>query len=112
ITRGLDKCLFAYPQSEWEKLENKLQGLPLARADARAFVRFLFSGATECVPDKQGRVLLPSSLREYADMERDVVVVGVSNRVELWSLPRWQAYTAEAASSFADIAEKLVDLPL
>jgi MraZ protein len=110
MTRGLDKCLFVYPRSEWEILEAKLKSLPMTRADARSFVRFFFSGATECELDKQGRVLIPLSLREYAGLQRDVVVLGVSNRVEIWSQDVWASYAAAAQESFAEIAEKLVDL--
>ena len=81
MTRGIDTCLFVYPMTEWETLESKLKALPLTRADARSFVRFFFSGATECELDKQGRALIPGSLRDYAKLERDCVVIGVSNRV-------------------------------
>ncbi len=110
MTRGLDKCLFVYPQSEWEILEAKLKSLPMTRADARSFVRFFFSGATECELDKQGRVLISASLREYAGLQREAVVIGVSNRIEIWSQETWASYSEQAAESFAEIAEKLVDL--
>ena len=110
MTRGLDKCLFVYPQSEWEILEQKLKSLPMTRADARSFVRFFLSGATECALDKQGRIVIPTLLRDYATLDRDIVVLGVSNRVEIWSQERWQEYSDAAAESFADIAEGLVDL--
>ncbi|WP_018132735.1 division/cell wall cluster transcriptional repressor MraZ [Effusibacillus pohliae] len=110
VTRGLDHCLFVYPRKEWETLEAKLKSLPLTSSDARAFVRFFFSGASECDLDKQGRVLIPSTLREYAKLERDCVVIGVSNRVEIWAKEAWESYSNDAADSFAAIAEKLTDL--
>lgn len=110
VTRGLDHCLFAYPKDEWKSVEEKLRTLPLTKADARAFVRFFFSGATECETDKQGRIILPQNLRDYAQMEKDVVAVGVSTRVELWSADRWQQYVEEAAESYEEIAESIVDL--
>lgn len=110
ITRGLDKCLFVYPMKEWEILENKLKSLPMTRSDARQFVRFFFSGATECELDKQGRILIPATLRSYADLNRDCVVLGVSNRVEIWSQQIWSDYAEGAESSFAEVAENLVDL--
>lgn len=110
MTRGLDKCLFVYPRSEWEILEAKLKSLPMTRADARSFVRFFFSGATECELDKQGRVLIPGTLRDYASLNRDCFVLGVSNRVEIWSETLWQPYAASAEESYASIAESLVDL--
>lgn len=112
LTKGLDGCLFAYPRPEWEALEQKLKSLPLTRSDARAFVRFFFSGAAECEVDKQGRILIPGHLREFAGLERDVVVIGVSSRVEFWSRDRWYEYSSNAATSYEDIAEKLVDLDL
>lgn len=112
VTRGLDHCLFAYPRKEWETLEAKLKSLPLTSADARAFVRFFFSGATECDLDKQGRILIPVPLREYGKLTRDCVVIGVSNRVEIWAKDAWESYSSDAADSFAAIAEKLTDLNL
>lgn len=110
VTRGLDNCLFVYPRSEWETLEAKLKSLPLTSSDARAFVRFFFSGASECELDKQGRILLPGSLRDYAKLLRECVVIGVSNRVEIWAKEIWESYSTDAADSFAAIAEKLTDL--
>mgnify|MGYP001007731096 CR=1 FL=1 len=110
ITRGLDNCLFLFPQEEWSILENKLKALPLTKHDARQFVRFLFSGATECEMDKQGRINLPTNLREFAEIEKDAVVIGVSSRIEIWSKERWQSYVEVAEESFEDIAENIVDL--
>lgn len=109
VTRGLDQCLFVYPQAEWETMEQKLKALPLMKSDARAFTRFFFSGATECGWDKQGRVNLPGTLRQYAKLEKDCVVLGVSNRVEIWSLDTWQQYFQQSEDTFNEIAEKLVD---
>jgi len=109
LTKGLDGCLFAYPPQEWTALENKMRSLPFTRADARAFVRFFFAGACECEVDKQGRILIPASLREYAALEKDVVVIGVSSRVEIWSAARWRDYSAGSAASVEQIAEKIVD---
>lgn len=110
LTRGLDNCLFVYPMDEWSNLEGKLKELPFTKADARAFVRFFFSGAAEGALDRQGRVLLPSHLREYARLERDVVIIGVSSRVEIWSADEWSRYAQDAELSFEDIAEKIIDL--
>lgn len=110
VTKGLDNCLFVYPQDEWGALEKKLKSLPFTRADARAFVRFFFSGAGECEVDKQGRILIPANLREYAQLSKDVVVLGVSSRVEIWSKEQWDKYNNMAAENFEEIAEKIVDL--
>lgn len=112
VTRGLDNCLFAYPLAEWQVLESRLKTLPLTKADARAFVRFLFSGATEGELDKQGRVMLPQSLREHAKIDKEVVVIGVSNRVEIWAKEVWRSYVEQAEASFEDIAENLEGLGL
>jgi MraZ protein len=112
LTRGLDQCLFAYPTEEWKVIEEKLKSLPFTKADARAFTRFFFSGATECEWDKQGRVNIPLNLREHARLQKDCVVIGVSNRVEIWAKEQWEQYFQESESSFGEIAEKLVDFTL
>ena len=110
LTSGLDNCLFLFPRTEWEILEGKLKTLPLTKAGARQFVRFLFSGATECELDKQGRINLPANLRDYAGIDKDAVVIGVSSRIEIWSRENWEGYVQVAEESFADIAENIVDL--
>ncbi|WP_199618971.1 division/cell wall cluster transcriptional repressor MraZ [Paenibacillus alkalitolerans] len=109
MTRGLDQCLFVYPMSEWKVLEQKLKSLSLMKSDARAFTRFFFSGAVECELDKQGRVNIPGNLREHAKLEKDCIVIGVSNRVEVWSKEAWESYSQQSEQSFNEIAEKLVD---
>ena len=110
VTRGLDHCLFAYPMSEWRDIEEKLRSLPLTKADARSFVRFFFSGAVECELDKQGRIMLPMNLREYAGIDKDAVVIGVASRIEIWSKEKWESYVQAAEQSFDQIAESIVDL--
>ena len=111
-TRGLENCLFVYPMTEWQQLEQKLKALPFTNADARAFVRFFFSGATECELDKQGRILLPANLRDYAKLEKDVVLLGVINRVEIWSKEQWETYSDKTEANPEEIAEKIVDFGL
>ncbi|WP_322905077.1 division/cell wall cluster transcriptional repressor MraZ [Paenibacillus campi] len=112
ITRGLDHCLFVYPMEEWSRLEQKLKSLPLMKADVRAFTRFFFSGATEGEWDKQGRVNIPLHLRQYASLDKECIVIGVSSRVEIWSRSDWEQYYNESEQSFNEIAEKLVDFDL
>ncbi|NLM45909.1 MAG: division/cell wall cluster transcriptional repressor MraZ [Firmicutes bacterium] len=112
MTRGLDNCLFVYPLSEWAQLEQKLKALPFTRSDARAFMRFFFSGATECELDKQGRVVIPNNLRVHAKLQKDVVVIGVSSRVEIWSQEVWNQYSEKTGLSFESIAEKIMDIEL
>lgn len=109
ITKGLDGCLYAYPMEEWISLEEKLKNLPLTNRDARAFVRFFFSGASEIEIDKQGRGLIPQSLKEYACIEKEIVSIGVLNRVEIWSKEKWKDYN-ESDMDFDLIAEKMSDL--
>ena len=89
ITKGLDGCLFVYSNEEWRTIEESFRNKPLTSKDARKFTRFFFAGACDCEVDKQGRILIPSNLREYAGIEKDVVSVGVLNRVEIWSKEKW-----------------------
>lgn len=96
LTKGLDGCLFIYTLSEWAAFEQKLKSLPLTNINARKFVRFFLSGAIECMPDKQGRILIPSSLRVYSEIEKDIVFIGMSNRIEVWSNSKWEAYNNES----------------
>lgn len=112
ITKGLDNCLFAYPLVEWSSLEEKLKKLPFTKSDARAFVRFFFSGATECEFDKQGRILIPQNLREYAGLEKEAVIIGVSSRIEIWGSEVWKKYSSEAEMDYEVLAEKLQDLDI
>lgn len=108
ITRGLDKCLFAYPLDEWTKVEEKIQTLPLTKKDARSFTRFFFSGASECELDKQGRINIPSNLTSYAELEKETVIVGVASRIEIWSKSEWDKFFDEAEETFTDIAENMI----
>ncbi|MEY8441951.1 division/cell wall cluster transcriptional repressor MraZ [Lactobacillaceae bacterium 24-114] len=107
VTRGLDGCLFGYPASEWEQLQEKLKTLPLTKRDARAFVRFLYSAATDCEFDKQGRINLPETLRNHAKLEKKCVIVGVANRLEIWSGEKWSQFTNATEEDFDQIAEDL-----
>lgn len=100
VTKGLDGCLFAYPKEEWAVFEEKLGALPLTNSNARKFSRFFLAGAAMAELDKQGRILIPPVLREFAELEKEVVLVGVSKRVEIWSRERW-----EEANTFDDVEE-------
>jgi len=108
LTRGLDRCLFGYPLTEWEIIEDKLKQLPLTKKDARAFTRFFFSGATECEIDKQGRINIATPLFQYAQLEKECVILGVSNRIEIWDKQEWENYFSESEDSFAEIAENMI----
>lgn len=109
ITKGLDGCLYAYPIEEWKLLEEKLKKLPLTNKNARSFVRFFFSGATEIEIDKQGRGLIPQNLKEYAAIEKEIVSIGVLTRVEIWSKEKWQEYN-DSNIDYESIAENMNDL--
>lgn len=110
MTKGLDNCLFVYPKKEWQIVEDKLKSLPLTNRDARAFIRFFFSGATECALDKQGRVLIPANLREHSKLEKEAVIIGVSTRLEIWSKEEWDRYNSDDNLSYDSIAEKMAEL--
>lgn len=110
MTKGLDNCLFVYSTEEWRIVEEKLKTLPMTNKDARAFVRFFFAGASECEIDKQGRTLIPANLKEYADIDKDVVIIGVSTRIEIWSLEQWNKFNNDADISYEDVAEKMSQL--
>ncbi len=96
VTKGLDECLFAYPQEAWEKLEQKIRQLPMSKS--RSLQRFFLSSAADVIVDRQGRIIIPPVLRSYAGLERDVVVIGVGERAELWDARRWNAYTDDLDS--------------
>ena len=110
ITKGLDGCLFVYSQSEWKLFEDKLRAFPLTNKDARALVRFFLAGAMECEIDKQGRFLIAANLREFAGLEKEVVVIGVLNKIEIWSKEKWLKYSEEENNNADEIAEKMANL--
>jgi MraZ protein len=112
VTRGLDQCLFGYSMAEWSVIEDKLRTLPLTKKDARAFTRFFFSGAMECEMDKMGRINITPNLRSYAKLEKECVVVGVTNRIEIWDLSTWNTYMNESEESFSELAENLIGFDL
>ena len=110
VTKGLDNCLFMYSKSEWETFENKLKALPLTNNDARSFMRFFFAGATECEVDKQGRINIPQLLREYSGIKKDVVIVGVCTRAEIWDSSKWEEYTSSDSLNGNKIASQMSNL--
>jgi MraZ protein len=107
VTRGLDGCLFCYPRQVWQSITSQLDSLPFTASGPRAFGRLFYSGAVEVSPDKQGRFLLPQALREHAALGKELVVIGVSNRVEIWSADRWAEYRARAERDYQALAENL-----
>ena len=110
VTKGLDGCLFGFSQNEWTNFEEKLKTLPLTNKNARDFVRFFLSGATECEIDKQGRFLITSNLREYATLEKDAIIIGVGTRIEIWNREKWKSYNSDENISADEIAENMTML--
>jgi len=109
VTRGLEKCLFVFTINEWTQLQSKIKNLSLMKANARSFSRILFSGAYEAICDKQGRIMLPQHLIDYGKIKKEVVVVGVSTRFEIWSVDSWNKFVTESLDNYETIAEELVD---
>lgn len=107
ITRGLDKCLFIYSMSEWNKLVSKLNTLPFTQKNARNFTRFFLSGAINAEFDRSGRVSITSPLIEYADINKECVIIGASDRLEIWSKESWDKFLSDNEENFSDIAENL-----
>ncbi|MFM2340167.1 MAG: hypothetical protein RLZZ360_803 [Candidatus Parcubacteria bacterium] len=110
VTRGLDNCLFVYPQAEWEKITDKIGQLPLGSADTRSFNRFFLSGAVEVEVDSVGRILVPDFLKDFAKLESKVVLAGIHDRVEIWDDNRWTEYVAKIEMQADSLAEKLSDI--
>ena len=109
VTRGLDDCLYGYPLDQWQLLRQKLSELPQSKKDARAFARFFNSAASEVEFDKQGRINIPNALIEHAFLDKECVVNGLSNRIEIWDKNRWEDLLVESEASVEEIAEELED---
>lgn len=110
VTRGLDRCLFFYPAKVWEQLAKKLVQLPISQAKSRAFARLMLAGAMDVDIDKQGRVILPEYLRNYAGLKKQVTVAGLYDRMEIWDANSWSTYTATNEKNSNQIAEALLEL--
>ena len=109
ITRGLDGCLFGYQLNVWQKMLEKLNSLPFTKKDARNFTRFMTSGAITLEFDKQGRIIIPSYLLDYANIRKNVSIVGVLNRIEIWDVSKWESFMQENVDCLSDISENLFD---
>ncbi len=109
ITRGIENCLFAYPEKNWEHIVSKLETLPFTKKDARNFTRFFLSGATVAEFDKQGRVNITSPLISYADLKKDCVIIGTGDRIEIWAQDAWDNFFNSAKDNMSDVAENLFD---
>ena len=112
VITNFDGCLVAYPYEEWIQLEEKASSLSMVKKETRAFMRFFYSSAIECTLDKQGRILVPQTLREYADLDKEVVLVGQLRKIEIWSKKRWSEEIVKAHENFDQISDVLSELGL
>lgn len=108
ITRGQDRCLYVWPQAEFQNITDRMRTAPVTDKRTRDFQRMLFAGASDEKPDKQGRITIPPLLREYARLHRDCVVIGAMNRVEIWDAESWNSYSAAQEPTFADMSEEVL----
>lgn len=112
ITSDFDGCLVAYPKDEWQTIAEKAKGLPMMQKEVKDFMRFFYSGAVECMLDKQGRILVPPELREYAGLNKEVILIGMFNKIEIWDIAKWREMEQAASSNFAKISESMASLGL
>lgn len=108
VTRGQEHCLYVFSAREFEKIHEAIRQAPLTSKVARDFLRVFLSGASDEVPDKQGRVTIPASLRKYADLDRELTVIGAGNRAEIWSSSAWDKYLADQENAFSDATEEVI----
>jgi len=110
VTRGLEKCVFMFSEYEWRAIEQKFKNLSFTKEQSRNFNRMFFAGAAEVIPDKQGRFIVPQNLKEHANIKGNTVIIGVSNRIEIWDQTAWQEFFSKSSQSFEETAEHLFDL--
>ena len=108
LTRGLDGCLFLFPEAEWRLVESRFKQIPFTKAEGRKFNRLFFSGAGEVTVDALGRVLVPRTLKDYALIKSDVMIIGISSRIEIWAKEKWREFYESSRQSFEDIAERVM----
>jgi MraZ protein len=110
VTRGLDNCLFLFTKTEWAKLAEKLAALPFSQANSRAFARLMLAGAMDVILDKQGRIILPEYLRQFAGLKKSAVIAGLYSRLEIWDQDMWNKYKNQTESHSNEIAERMAEL--
>ncbi|MFD1719308.1 division/cell wall cluster transcriptional repressor MraZ [Georgenia deserti] len=108
LTRGQERCLYAFPMREFEEMHTRLRQAPVTSKQARDYLRVFLSGAADDLPDKQGRITIPSGLRNYAGLDRELAVIGAGTRIEIWDADAWAAYLSEQEQAFAETAEEVV----
>ena len=110
VTRGLDRCLFMFTEEEWRSQEQKFKNMSFTKQESRNFNRIFFSGAVETIPDKQGRFVIPQYLKDFANIVKDTIIIGVANRIEIWDSRVWKDFYANSSSSFEKIAERMTNI--
>ncbi len=110
VTRGLDKCIFMFSDQEWQTQEQKFKGLSFTKQEARNFNRLFFSGAVEVAPDRQGRFIIPQYLKDFAGIKKDAIVIGISNRIEIWETKAWNEFFNRTSVDFEKTAENMLNL--
>lgn len=110
ITRGLDSCLFVFPMKEWEVMAQKLSRLPIGQKDARGFARIMLAGAMDVELDGLGRILIPDYLKNYASLKKNIIIIGLYNRLEIWNEDKWNQYKQKTEKEVGDVAERLREL--
>ncbi len=110
VTRGLDRCIFMFADQQWQSEEQKFKNLSFTKQETRHFNRMFFSGAIEVVPDKQGRFIIPQYLKDFAGIKKDAVIIGVSNRIEIWQTQAWQEFYTRTSVDFEKTAENMMNL--
>jgi MraZ protein len=110
VTKGIGKCLFVFSNEEWKSFSDKLRQIPMTDTASQSFIRMLFASACECEPDKQGRILLPQRLRDFAQLQKDVIVIGVGSRAEIWSKENWDNYNDSAYQDYEETLARLAQL--
>ena len=109
ITKGQDRCLYIWSRTGFEQVTERVRQAPFTNKASRDFLRILFSGASDEVPDKQGRITVPPVLREYARLDRDCVVIGAMDRIEVWDAHAWRSYSAEHEDSYASLSQEVIE---
>jgi MraZ protein len=109
LTRGLDECIFVFAEREWKAQEAKYKAMSFTKKEFRKFQRIFFSGASPAAPDKQWRILVPDYLKEHAGLSKDIMIIGVSNRIEIWDKKKWEEFYGNSKQNYEEIAENLVD---
>ena len=110
LTRGLDKCIFMFSEDEWRLQEQKFKNMPFTKQESRQFNRMFFSGAVDVMPDRQGRFIIPKYLKDFAAIKKDTILIGVSNRIEIWDKEVWRQFYASSSDSFEQTAENILNL--